>query len=178
LTSSRLEVIASNTTLTQVDDDTGERNTMTSPAVNQQYSRDELVARIVRAGELEISGGSPDELASYFAPTFRFDGPGGFEADFDGLVAYFAAVRDAFDDLSIHRGIVVVEGNLIACQTRIEGLFVREFTQTPVGTVAPNGRRVVYDLINIFRVDDQGRLLEDHARFDNHSVLDQMGYQA
>jgi hypothetical protein len=175
---SRLEVIASKTTLTQVDDDTGERNTMTTPAVNQQYSADELVARIVRAGELEISGESPDELASYFAPTFRFDGPGGFEADFDGLVAYFAAVRDAFDDMSIHRGIVVVEGNLIACQTRIEGLFVREFTQTPVGTVAPNGRRIVYDLINIFRMDDQGRLLEDHARFDNHSVLDQMGYQA
>jgi predicted ester cyclase len=93
-------------------------------------------------------------------------------------VTYFAAVRDAFDDLSIHRGIVVVEGNLIACQTRIEGLFVREFTQTPVGTVAPNGRHVVYDLINIFRLDDQGRLLEDHARFDNHGVLDQMGYQA
>jgi predicted ester cyclase len=178
LTSSRLEVIASKTALTQVGDDTGERNTMATPAVNQQYSGDELVARIVRAGELEISGESPDELASYFAPTFRFDGPGGFEADFDGLVAYFAAVRDAFDDLSIHRGIVVVEGNLIACQTRIAGLFAREFTQTPVGTVAPNGRRVVYDLINIFRVDDQGRLLEDHARFDNHSVLDQMGYQA
>src|ERR1700727_2472415 len=49
------------------------------------YDRDELVARLVRAGELEVSGEHPDEVGDYFAPGFEFHGPGSFESDFDGL---------------------------------------------------------------------------------------------
>jgi hypothetical protein len=38
---------------------------------------------------------------------------------------------------------------------------VREFTQSPAGALPPNGQRVVFDLLNIFRFDDQGRLVEE-----------------
>ena len=42
-------------------------------------TRDELVARLVRAGELLVSGADPAEVDSYFATdTFRFHGPAGF----------------------------------------------------------------------------------------------------
>ena len=34
------------------------------------FSRDELVARLVRAGELEVSGESPEEARDYFASNF------------------------------------------------------------------------------------------------------------
>ncbi|RJU03008.1 hypothetical protein D6T65_02580 [Arthrobacter frigidicola] len=140
------------------------------------YTRDELVARLVRAGELEVSGEHPEEVDSYFdIERFRFHGPGGFESDYAGLSAYFASLRDAFDDRSIRRGIVVVEGDLIACQTWIEGTFVRPFTQSPVGLLQPNGARIVMDLINIFRMDDRGRLLEEFVRTDNRSILRQLG---
>ncbi|WP_201291506.1 ester cyclase [Arthrobacter zhaoguopingii] len=140
------------------------------------YTRDELVARLVRAGELEVSGEHPEEVDSYFdTERFRFHGPDGFESDYAGLSAYFASLRDAFDDRSIRRGIVVVEGDLIACQTWIEGTFVRPFTQSPVGLLQPNGARIVMDLINIFRMDDQGRLLEEFVRTDNRSILRQLG---
>jgi predicted ester cyclase len=88
-------------------------------------------------------------------------GPDGFEADYSGLTDYFKAIRAAFDDRSIRRGIIVAEGNYIACQTWIEGTFVREFTQSPAGSLPPNGQRVVWDLLNIFRFDDQGRLVEE-----------------
>src|ERR1700759_757889 len=118
--------------------------------MTQTYDRDQLVARFVRAGELEVSGDHPDQVADYFAPGFAFHGPGDFESDYQGLQDYFASVRAAFDDRSIRRGIVVVEGNTIACQTWIEGTFVREFTHSPVGSLPPNGRRVVWDLSNIF----------------------------
>ncbi|MFI1393294.1 ester cyclase [Streptomyces griseoaurantiacus] len=70
-------------------------------------------------------------------------------------------MREAFDDRSIRRGIVVAEGDYLACQTWIEGTFAREFTQSPVGPLPPNGKGVVFDLINIFRFDDRGRLIED-----------------
>ena len=108
------------------------------------------------------------------SPLFSFHGPGGFESGYAGLTEYFESVRAAFDDRSIRRGIIVVEGNDIACQTWIEGTFVREFTQSPVGPLPPNGKRVVFDLINIFRMDDEGRLVDEYVRMDNKTVLDQL----
>ncbi|RSN15419.1 hypothetical protein DMB42_00730 [Nonomuraea sp. WAC 01424] len=145
-------------------------------AMTKQFTREELVARLIRAGELEVSGEDPAEAATYFdTDKFRFHGPDGFESGFAGLDAYFAAVREAFDDRSIRRGIIVAEGDHMACQTWIEGTFVREFTQSPAGPLPPNGERVVFDLINIFRFDDQGRLVEEWVRTDNRSLLRQLG---
>lgn len=144
----------------------------------QKYSRDELVARMVRAGELEVSGEHQDELADYFAAGYRFHGPGGFESDYAGLAAYFQSLRDAFEDRAIRRGIIIVEGSTIACQTWIEGTFVREFTQSPDGPIPPNGRRIVFDLINIFQMDDDGRFVEDYVHADNRSLLEELGAPA
>jgi predicted ester cyclase len=139
-------------------------------------TRDELVARLVRAGELEVSGDDQAEVDTYFDPdAFRFHGPDGFESDYAGLTEYFGAIRAAFDDRSIRRGIIVAEGTHVACQTWIEGTFVREFTQSPVGPLPPNGQKIVWDLMNLFRVDDQGRLVEEWVRTDNRSFLRQLG---
>ena len=139
-------------------------------------TRDDLVARLKRAGELQVSGDNQAELDSYFdTRQFRFHGPDGFETDYAGLANYFKAIRAAFDDRSIRRGIIVAEANYIACQTWIEGTFVREFTQSPAGALVANGRRVVWDLANIFRLDDQGRLIEEWVRTDYRSFLRQLG---
>jgi hypothetical protein len=67
-----------------------------------------------------------------------------------------------------------VEGNTIACQTWIEGTFVREFIQSPSGPIPPNRRRIVFDLINIFLMDDDGRLVEEYVRADNRSLPEQL----
>lgn len=41
-----------------------------------KFSRAELVERMVKAGEAEVSGAPPEEIASYFdTETFRFHGP-------------------------------------------------------------------------------------------------------
>ena len=139
-------------------------------------SRQDLVARLIRAGELEISGEDQKEADSYFNTSeFRFHGPDGFEADYAGLVRYFKSIRGAFDDRRIRRGIIIAEGNHMACQTWIEGTFVREFTMSPAGPLPPNGRRIVFDLLNIFRFDDNGRLVEEWVRTDYRSFLRQLG---
>ena len=139
-------------------------------------TREQLVARLKRAGELEVSGEDQAETDSYFdAAPYRFHGPDGFEADYAGLTNYFKAIRAAFDDRSIRRGIIVAEGNYLACQTWIEGKFVREFTQSPAGPVPPNGQRIVWDLMNIFQFNDQGQILEEWVRTDYRSFLRQLG---
>ncbi|OLE23588.1 MAG: hypothetical protein AUG49_15630 [Catenulispora sp. 13_1_20CM_3_70_7] len=142
----------------------------------QKFTSAELVARLVRAGELEVSGEDQTEVDTYFDPErFRFHGPDGFESDYAGLTAYFESVRAAFDDRKITRGIIVTEGDTMACQTWIDGTFVREFTQSPAGPLPPNGARIVMDLINIFRFDDQGRLIEEIVRTDYRGLLRQLG---
>lgn len=141
----------------------------------QSLQRDELVKRLIRAGELEVSGESQSEVDTYFDTTnFRFHGPGGLEADYNGLTNYFISIREAFDERSIKRGIIVGEGNYIACQTWIEGKFVREFTQSPAGSLPPNGKNIVFDLMNIFRFDNKGRLVEEWVRIDNKGLLEQL----
>jgi predicted ester cyclase len=121
-------------------------------------TRDELVARLVRAGELEISGESQEEADSYFdTENFAFRGP------------------DGFDDRTIRRGIIIAEGDLIACQTWIGGTFTRPFTHSPAGELKPNGARVIWDLMNLFRFDDHGRIVEEFVRTDNRSLLRQLG---
>jgi predicted ester cyclase len=140
------------------------------------FTRDELVARMVRAGELEVSGADQQEVDSYFDnKNFAFHGPDGFDADYAGLTAYFESVRAAFDDRSIRRGIIVADGDSIACQTWIEGTFVRPFTHSPAGMLPPNGARIVMDLINIFRFDTHGRMVEEFVRTDYRSLLRQLG---
>jgi predicted ester cyclase len=137
--------------------------------------RAELVRGLVRIGELEISGDDEAAVDAYFAPGFRFHGPDGRELDYEGLQSYFRSLRAAFDDRSITRGIVVVEGNYVACQTTIAGTFVREFTQSPVGPLPPNRQRVTFELTNIFRYDYEGRLAEEWIQTDSRSVLRQLG---
>jgi predicted ester cyclase len=144
-------------------------------AVARQTSREELVRGLIRVGELGLTGEDEAEVDAYFAPEFVFHGADGAETNYAGLKSYFASLRAAFDDLMISRGIIVVEGNYVACQTTITGTFVREFTQSPIGPLPPNGNRVVFELINIFRYDDEGRLVEEWVQTDNRGRLHQLG---
>ncbi|MGX5802181.1 ester cyclase [Bradyrhizobium sp. Arg314] len=144
--------------------------------MSMQLTRDELVARLVKAGELEVAGAPAAEIAGYFdVENFRFHGPDGFESDFDGLNSFFAAIRAALEDRKIRRGIMVVEGNMVACQTWITGRFVHAFTISPAGQLPPNGADITMDLINIFMFTDDGRLVEEFVRTDYRSFLRQLG---
>ena len=144
--------------------------------MTRRYTREELVERLIRAGELEISGENQDEADTYFdTENFAFHAPDGFDTDYTGLTEYFRSLRAAFDDRTIRRGIIVAEGDYIACQTWIEGTFARPFTQSPAGRLEPTGARVVMDLMNIFRFDDDGRLAEEYVRTDYRSFLRQLG---
>jgi hypothetical protein len=55
-----------------------------------QPSREARVRGLIRAGELLVSGEDQAAVPSYFSPDFGFHGPGGVEADREGLQDYFA----------------------------------------------------------------------------------------
>lgn len=55
------------------------------------------------------------------------------------------------------------------------GRFDKEFAYTPIGKVEPNGRQVRWELINIFRYTDEGRLVEEWVQTDTYDFLRQLG---
>jgi hypothetical protein len=55
------------------------------------------------------------------------------------------------------------------------GRFDKQFAYTPIGTVEPNGHHVKWELINIFRYTDEGRLVEEWVQTDTYDFLRQLG---
>ena len=138
-------------------------------------SRDEIVRGLVEIGERGIAVEDDAALNAYFADDFVFHGPDGSQADFEGLKSYFAAMRHAFGDFSVTRGHVLVDGRWVAAQTRMAGVFERDFAASPVGPLPPTGEKFVLDLQNIFRYDDSGKLAEEWVQYDLRGMLAQLG---
>ena len=100
-------------------------------------TREEIVTRLVRAGELEIEGADQSVIDSYFdVDRFAFHGPDGFESDYAGLNAYFGAIRDAFDERSIRRDLIIVDGRaryVAEHVTRIDAACAPDWPHPPEG---------------------------------------------
>jgi len=73
------------------------------------------------------------------------------------------------------RAQIIVDGNFVSARTVMAGRFEKEFAYTPIGTVQPNGRQVQWELINIFRFTDEGRLVEEWVQTDTYDFLRQLG---
>ena len=69
----------------------------------------------------------------------------------------------------------MLDGNFATARTVMAGRFDKEFAYTPIGTVAPNGQQVHWELINIFRYTDNGRLVEERVQTDTYDFLRQLG---
>jgi len=102
-------------------------------------SRDELVSGLVRIGEMELTARTRPGSTPTSRLTSRSMGPDGREWGPRRPPGLLRALRAAFDDLTITRGIVVAEGDYVACQTTIAGTFMREFTHSPVGACRRTG---------------------------------------
>lgn len=133
------------------------------------------VRALIRVGEDGIAHEDAAALRAFFHPDYRFHGPGGAELDREGLWAYFARCRAAFEPFAVTRQAVVTDGgDYVACRTRFMGRFVRPFAASPRERLEPNGRDFEYRLINIFRYAPDGRLAEEWAQYDVGAFMDQL----
>ena len=57
----------------------------------------------------------------------------------------------------------------------MSGIFENPFESPLIGTVQPNGRRVTLELMNFFRYNSDGRLMEEWVQYDNVNFLRQLG---
>lgn len=139
-----------------------------------QPDRQALTQGLLRIGEDAIAESNDDLLDAYFTEDYVLHSPAG-EMNRDQIKAYFAALRTSFADFSISRAQILVDGNYVAARTVMAGQFANDFEYTPVGKVAANGENVRWELNNIFRYTDDGRLAEEWVQTDNLDFLRQLG---
>jgi predicted ester cyclase len=133
-----------------------------------------LAQGLIRIGETAIAKENDDALRAYFAPGYTLHLPAA-DINFEQLRLYFAALRAAFPDLAIRRPIIIGEGPYLAARTTFSGTFVNVFAQSPAGALNPTGRQVEWEIMNIFRYDEQGRLAEEWVQTDSRTFLEKLG---
>jgi predicted ester cyclase len=136
--------------------------------------RDSLAGGLVSIGEEAVAKSNDALLDDYFTEDYQLHSPAG-DFDRDQIKAYFAALRESFTDFTISRAQILVDGNYATARTVMTGRFDKAFAYTPIGTVEPNGQDVRWELINIFRYTDQGRLVEEWVQTDTYDFLRKLG---
>lgn len=135
---------------------------------------DDRAHALIRIGQVGIATEDNDALDDYFSKDFTFHGPGG-DMTYPELKAFFAAMRDAFTDYSCERQEIVGQGDLLGCLTTMSGTFNNRFEMSPVGPLEPNGKHVSFQLVNMFRYGDNGKLVEEWVQYDTLDFLQQLG---
>ena len=137
-------------------------------------SDSQLARDLIRIGDEAIARADDAALRAYFAADYIFHGPGA-DLSFDQLSAYFASLRAAFSDLRLVREQIIADGSFLAARTRFSGDFAAVFTYSPIGPVEPTGQHLEWEVIGIFRYDDNGLLAEEWAQTDYRSLLTKLG---
>ena len=133
-----------------------------------------LARELIRIGNEAIAREDAPALRAYFREDYVFHGPGA-ELGFDELNAYFASLRAAFKGLRLVREQIIVEGNFLAARTTFSGDFTGLFTYSPIGPVEPTGEHLEWEVIGMFRYDDNGRLAEEWVQTDYRGLLVKLG---
>jgi len=136
--------------------------------------RGSLAEGLVVIGEEALAKSNDRLLYDYYTDDYQLHSPAG-QFNREEIRAYFAALRESFTDFTIKRAQVLVDGNFVTARTVMAGRFDKEFAYTPIGTVRPNGQHVQWELINIFRYTDDGRLVEEWVQTDTYELLRQLG---
>jgi predicted ester cyclase len=133
-----------------------------------------LARDLIRIGDKAIAREDDAALRAYFRQDYLFHGPGG-DLSFDQLRAYFASLRAAFSDLRLVREQIIADGSFLAARTTFSGDFTGVFTYSPIGPAEPTGQHLEWEVIGIFRYDDEGRLAEEWVQTDYRSFVTKLG---
>ena len=137
-------------------------------------SKSPLAEPLIQIGEIAIAKENDAALDAYFSPDFKFHGPSG-DLSYGELKSYFASLRAAFTNLQVRRAAIIGEGPYLAARTIFSGTFAKVFTRSPVGPLQPNGRHIEWEVMNLFRYNDDGSLAEEWVQYDLRSLLQKLG---
>ena len=130
---------------------------------------------LIQIGRVGIGKGDDYALDSYFnQKDYVFHGPDG-EMDYSGLKAFFASLRSALEGYTCERHDLIVKGDMIGARTIMSGRFTGAFESPNYGRIEPNGQLVALEIVNFFRYDEDGKLIEEWVQYDNLGFYKQLG---
>lgn len=141
----------------------------------RQDMESERGAALIRIGRVGIVGGDEQALDDFFnQKDYRFHGPDG-DLDYPTLKAFLAMLRSALSDFTCERDDLIVKGDMVAARTHMSGRFTGPFESGAYGRIQPNGRYVELEMVNFFKFDDNGKLVEEWVAYDNLGWYRQLG---
>jgi steroid delta-isomerase-like uncharacterized protein len=118
-----------------------------------------------------ISAGDLDGFGALLADDFvEHEETPGLTPTKDGVLQFFQMYLAAFPDLRMEPQDVLVDGDKVVARVRATGTHEGEF----VG-IAPTGKRVEVQLIDIIRLSDDGLAHEHWGVVDMLAMLQQLG---
>ena len=136
-------------------------------------SNSPLASRLIRIGNEATVKQNDAMLRDYCTDDYVLHSPSG-EMDREQLIAYFASLRTAFTDFQLVREQVIVDGDHVASRNIFSGVFTQALTQSVVGPLEPNWKKVVWEAIQTCRYDRTGRLAEEWVQTDQRILLQQL----
>jgi hypothetical protein len=133
-----------------------------------------LAAALIAIGETAIAKEDDGALRDYYTSDYVLHLPGA-DIDFMSLRGYFAALRAAFENLAVRRAFIIGEDRYLAARTIFSGTFTRPFIHASVGELPPTGANTEWELMNVFRYDDDDRLAEEWVQTDSRIFLQKLG---
>jgi steroid delta-isomerase-like uncharacterized protein len=128
------------------------------------------VATLRRTYE-RLSAGDIDGFSAVLADDFvdREELPG-LAPTKEGAIAFFRMFRAAFPDLRMVPEDIIAGGDKVVARVRATGTHKGEFMG-----IAPTGRQMNVQLIDIMRFGTDGRVTEHWGVFDQFTMLQQLG---
>lgn len=136
------------------------------PGIRSEAYRD-MLFRTVHEG---ITPGNFDLLTESLAEDYVVHSPLG-DLNREDVVGFFSALRASMSDFSVVRHQVIVEGHFAAARGTIRGTFDADEIPSPLGAPQPNGQSVEVSFINMFRFNEEGRIVEEWVQFDVQAFL-------
>lgn len=132
-----------------------------------------LARGLIEIGDEAIAQANDGQLRDYYADGYILHTPAG-DLDFEALRSYFASLRAAFTNFRIVREQIIADGVHLAARNTFSGIFTGVFTHSPIGPVEPHGRPIAWEVINTFRYNADGRLVEEWVQSDYRGLLNKL----
>ena len=113
---------------------------------------------------------NPELAAEFVTPDVKWHGGtlGSIEGS-DNLIALLRSFIGALPDLNAQEQDIVAQGNMVAVRFVVEATHKGDLLG-----IAPTGRRVRWDAVDVYRLSD-GKITEEWAADDMAAILHQVG---
>lgn len=120
-----------------------------------------------------VNTGNFETMGEIFAPEHVMHSPAG-DLNRAGVAAFLTVLRTAMPDFVMTIDTILVEDSTAATRRNFRGTFTQPF-MTANGPLPPNGKPIQLEIINTFRFNDQGMVVEEWTQYDSMSLLTQLG---